>query len=69
MNKSQWAEHLLRDEGFQMMMEELRSVEVSKFAMSAASEANVREDAYHQLRALEKILVLEEDQTLFHLLI
>jgi len=23
MNKSQWAEHLLRDEGFQMMMEEL----------------------------------------------
>ncbi len=37
-----------------MMMEELRSVEVSKFAMSAASEANVREDAY-QLRALEKI--------------
>ncbi len=64
MNKSQWAEHLLRDEGFQMMMEELRSVEVSKFAMSAASEANVREDAYHQLRALEKMYVesLESNQ-------
>jgi hypothetical protein len=55
MDKCQWAEHLLRDEGFQAMMEELRSVELSRFAMSAASEANVREDAYYQLRALEKI--------------
>jgi hypothetical protein len=55
MDRCQWAEHLLRDEGFQAMMEELRSVELSRFAMSAASEANVREDAYHQLRALEKI--------------
>jgi hypothetical protein len=55
MDRCQWAENLLRDEYFQAMMEELRSIEVNNFAMSAASEANVREDAYHQLRALEKI--------------
>ena len=55
MDKSQWAEHLLRDEGFQMMMEELRSVEINKFAMSEFGDSLVRENAYHQLRALEKI--------------
>lgn len=55
MDKSQWAEHLLRDEYFQAMMEELRSVEINKFAMSEFGDSLVRENAYHQLRALEKI--------------
>jgi hypothetical protein len=55
MNKSQWAENLLRDEYFQAMMEELRSVEINKFAMSEFGDSLVRENAYHQLRALEKI--------------
>jgi len=55
MDKCQWAENLLRDEGFQMMMEELRSVEINKFAMSEFDDSLVRENAYHQLRALEKI--------------
>ncbi len=55
MDKCQWAENLLRDEGFQAMMEELRSVEINKFAMSEFGDSLVRENAYHQLRALEKI--------------
>lgn len=55
MDKCQWAENLLRDEYFQAMMEELRSVEINKFAMSEFDDSLVREDAYHQLRALEKI--------------
>ena len=55
MDKCQWAENLLRDECFQAMMEELRSVEINKFAMSEFGDSLVREDAYHQLRALEKI--------------
>jgi len=37
------------------MMEELRSVEINKFAMSEFGDSLVRENAYHQLRALEKI--------------
>jgi hypothetical protein len=55
MDKSQWAENLLRDEYFQAMMEELRSVEINKFAISEFGDSLVRENAYHQLRALEKI--------------
>ena len=55
MDKSAWAEHLLRDEWFQEMMEELRAVEINKFAMSNYSDTQVREDAYRQLRALESI--------------
>ena len=55
MDKSAWAENLLRDEWFQEMMEELRAVEINKFAMSNYSDTQVREDAYRQLRALEAI--------------
>jgi hypothetical protein len=55
MNKSNWAEHLMRDEWFQEMMQELRSAEINKFAMSEYSGSNVREEAYRQLRALESI--------------
>lgn len=55
MDKSAWAEHLLRDENFQQMMQELRTEEINKFAMSDYDDTNVRESAYRQLRALESI--------------
>jgi hypothetical protein len=55
MDKSNWAEHLLRDEWFQEMMEELRAVEINKFAMSDFKDNEVRENAYRQLRAYEAI--------------
>lgn len=55
MDKSSWAEHMLRDEWFQEMMQELRAVEINKFAMSDMNDKEVRENAYMQLRALELI--------------
>jgi hypothetical protein len=55
MDKSSWAEHMLRDEWFQEMMQELRAVEINKFAMSDMGDKEVRENAYMQLRALELI--------------
>jgi hypothetical protein len=55
MNKVHWAEHTLRDEYFQEMMEELRGVELNKIAMSEYDQVNVRENAYMTLRALENV--------------
>ena len=55
MSKAYWAEILLKDENFQQMMEELRSQEIAKFATSDYGQAEVRESAYRQLRALESI--------------
>lgn len=55
MDKSQWAEHLQRDEWFQEMMQELRSTEINKFAMSGYEDTEQREQAYLRLRALEMI--------------
>ena len=55
MDKSSWAEHMLRDEWFQEMMQELRAAEINKFAMSDMADKEVRENAYMQLRALELI--------------
>jgi len=55
MDKSSWAEHMLRDEWFQEMMQELRAAEINKFAMSDMNDKEVRENAYMQLRALELI--------------
>lgn len=55
MDKSAWADHLLKDEWFQEMLQELRSTEISKFAMSNYADSAVREEAYRQLRALESI--------------
>lgn len=55
MDKSAWAEHLQRDEWFQEMMEELRSSEINKFAMSDYTDSAQREQAYLRLRALEMI--------------
>lgn len=55
MDKSAWAEHMLRDEWFQEMMEELRSAEINKFAMSDYQDTVKREEAYIRLRSLELI--------------
>ena len=55
MSKAYWAEILLKDENFQQMMEELRSQEIAKFATSDYGQAEVRESAYRQLRALDSI--------------
>lgn len=55
MTKATWAEILLKDENFQEMMQELRSMEIAKFATSDYGQSEVRESAYRQLRALESI--------------
>ena len=55
MTKAYWAEILLKDENFQEMMQELRSMEIAKFATSDYGQSEVRESAYRQLRALESI--------------
>lgn len=55
MNKTQWADNLLRDEYFQEMMEELRGIELNNIAMSDYDQVNIRENAYMVLRALEKV--------------
>lgn len=55
MDKSAWAENLLRDEWFQEMMQDLRGTELSKFTMSDYADKEARENAYLRLRALEMI--------------
>jgi hypothetical protein len=55
MDKSAWAENLLRDEWFQEMMQELRTAEINKFAMSDYADIKERETAYLRLRNLEII--------------
>lgn len=55
MDKSAWAEGMLRDEWFQEMMQELRSAEINKFAMSDYGDKEARETAYLRLRTLEII--------------
>jgi hypothetical protein len=53
MDKSQWAENLLKDEWFQQMMSELKTAELNKFAMSQYDDISTREQAYMTLRTLE----------------
>jgi len=53
MDKSAWANHLLKDEWFQEMMQELRSQEINKFALSDYDDAKERENAYIRLRTLD----------------
>lgn len=55
MDKTVWADNLLRDEWFQEMLEELRGIELNKIAMSDYDQVNVRENAYMTLRALENV--------------
>jgi len=55
MNKSQWAENLLRDDYFKEMMQNLRDQEINKFAMSDYNDLDVREQAYMRLRVIESL--------------
>jgi hypothetical protein len=55
MNKSQWAENLLRDDYFKEMMQDLRDQEINKFAMSDYNDLDVREQAYMRLRVIESL--------------
>ena len=55
MDKTVWADNLLRDEWFQEMLEELRGTELNKIAMSNYDQVNIRENAYMTLRALETV--------------
>ena len=54
MNKSQWAENLLRDDYFKEMMQDLKNQEIHKFAMSEFNEIDAREQAYLRLRVIER---------------
>jgi hypothetical protein len=55
MQKSDWANNLLRDDYFIEMMEELRGIEIAKFLNSDYMDVEVREEAYIRLRVLESI--------------
>jgi hypothetical protein len=55
MNKSQWAENLLRDDYFIEMMQDLKNQEINKFAMSDYSDIDAREQAYMRLRVIESL--------------
>jgi hypothetical protein len=55
MNKSQWAENLLRDDYFKEMMQDLRDQEINKFSMSDYNDLDVREQAYMRLRVIESL--------------
>ncbi len=55
MNKSQWAENLLRDDYFVEMMQDLKNQEINKFAMSDYNDIDAREQAYMRLRVIESL--------------
>ena len=55
MNRTEWANNLLRDDYFIDMMEELRGMEIAKFLNSGYGDIETREEAYLRLRVLESI--------------
>jgi hypothetical protein len=55
MNKSQWAENLLRDDYFKEMMQNLKDQEINRFAMSETNDIDAREQAYIRLRVIESL--------------
>ncbi len=55
MNKSQWAENLLRDDYFIEMIQDLKNQEINKFAMSNYDDIEIREQAYLRLRVIESL--------------
>jgi hypothetical protein len=55
MNKSQWAENLLRDDYFKEMMQDLKNQEINRFAMSETNDIDSREQAYTRLRVIESL--------------
>jgi hypothetical protein len=55
MNKSQWAENLLRDDYFVEMMQDLKNQEINRFTMSETNDIDSREQAYIRLRVIESL--------------
>jgi hypothetical protein len=55
MNKSQWAENLLRDDYFKEMMQDLKNQEINRFTMSETNDIDSREQAYIRLRVIESL--------------
>lgn len=55
MNKSDWAIHIMQDENFIEVMNELKDLEIQKFRSTDYSDIEQREQAYMRLRVLEDI--------------
>jgi hypothetical protein len=55
MDKAQWALNLLKDDMYIEMMENLKAIELNKFATSAPDEIKVREQAYYRLASLDLV--------------
>ncbi len=55
MNKSQWAENLLRDDYFKEMMQDLKNQEINRFTTSETNDIDSREQAYIRLRVIESL--------------
>lgn len=55
MNKSDWAVHILKDERFIEVMNEMKELEIQKFRSTDYSDMELREQAYLRLRVLEDI--------------
>ena len=55
MNKSQWAENLLRDDYFKEMIQDLKNQEIKRFTMSETNDIDAREHAYIRLRVIESL--------------
>ena len=55
MNKSDWAVHILQDERFIEVMNEMKELEIQKFRSTDYSDMELREQAYLRLRVLEDI--------------
>ncbi len=55
MNKSQWAENLLRDDYFKEVMQDLKNQEINRFTMSETNDIDSREQAYIRLRVIESL--------------
>jgi ribosomal protein S15P/S13E len=55
MNKSQWAENLLRDDYFKEVMQDLKNQEINRFTTSETNDIDSREQAYIRLRVIESL--------------
>jgi hypothetical protein len=55
MDKAQWALNLLKDDMYIEMMENLKAIELNKFATSSPHEVGIREQAYYRLASLDLV--------------
>lgn len=56
MTKSEWANNLLRDEKFQEVVNDLKNLQVNRFANSNEFDYDERQAAYVKLSAINDIL-------------